>query len=198
MLFGFSQPIMATSKRFMAEIILKSGEYNIEDRFLKFDLTDDLEFSNRRSCYTLRGGNGYGKTSFIEKILIPRLENNKIDYLYLGQDIRTQLYTIRALMSVKGFKVYNADENKLLKLWIEQSQSATIFILDEFDKYFPDFGFIFDWCDAFIRTYIIVTHIEDNRMEPDQDKYTIYRMKFEPVDINPRMKSIRIMKEKSW
>ena len=182
----------------MVEMIIKSGEYHIEDRSMRFDLTDDLEFSNRRNYYTFRGGNGFGKTSFIEKIIIPALEADNIHYLYLGQDIRTQLYTLRALMSVQGFKVYNADENELLKLWIERSRSATVFILDEFDKYFPDFGFIFDWCDAFIRTYIIVTHIDDNRIEPDQDKYSINRMKFEPVDIESRMKSIRIMKEKSW
>lgn len=179
-------------------MIIRSGKYHIEDRFLKFDLADDLDFSNRRSCYFLRGGNGYGKTSFIEKIIIPALETEKINYLYLGQDIRTQLYTIRALMSVQGFKVYNADENELLKLWIDRSRSATVFILDEFDKYFPDSGFIFDWCDAFIRTYIIVTHIGDSRIEPDQDKYGINWMKFEPVDIEGRMKSIHIMKEKSW
>ena len=179
-------------------MILRNGEYHIDDRFLKFDLTEDLDFSNRRNCYTLRGGNGYGKTSFIEKIIIPALEIDKINYLYLGQDIRTQLYTIRALMSVQGYKVYKADENKLLKWWIDRSQSATVFILDEFDKYFPDFGFIFDWCDAFIRTYVIVTHMDDSRIEPDKDKYGINWMKFEPVDTEGRMTRIRIQKEKLW
>ena len=107
-------------------------------------------------------------------------------------------YTIKALMSVRGFKIQNADERELIKLWIDRSRSATVFILDEFDKYFPDFGFIFNWCDAFIRTYFIVTHIDDRRIEPDQDRYGISWMKFEPVDIEGRMKTIRIVKEKSW
>ena len=39
---------------------------------------------------------------------------------------------------------------------------------------------IFDWCDAFIRTYVIVTHIDDSRIEPDKDKYGINWMKFDP------------------
>jgi ABC-type transport system involved in cytochrome c biogenesis ATPase subunit len=137
---------------------IQKGKYRIENRNLKFEVVENLNFHNNGGCYFLRGDNGLGKTSFLEKIIIPALKADKLSYLYIGQDIRTQLYTLRALLSTKGIKVADSDEVELLRLWIEHSQSASVLILDEFDKYFPDYSFIFDWSDAFIQTYIIVTH----------------------------------------
>jgi hypothetical protein len=158
-------------------------------------MADDLNFSNSGRCFYFRGGNGFGKTSFLEKIIIPALKADNLPYLYIGQDIRTQLYTLRALLSIQGLKISDTDEVELLRLWIKQGQSASVLILDEFDKYFPDYGFIFDWSDAFIRTYIIVTHLGTNRTEAVAHNHRIYNVKFELINFDGHLKNIRVRSE---
>mgnify|MGYP001829098414 CR=1 FL=1 len=162
---------------------IPKGKYRLEDRNLDFDIVDDLNFSNSGSCFYLRGGNGFGKTSFLEEIIIPALKTDNLSYLYIGQDIRTQLYTLRALLSIQGLKVSDTDEVELLRRWIQHCQSASVLILDEFDKYFPDYGFIFDWSEAFIRTYIIVTHLAMNRCTAVSNNYPICNVRFELINI---------------
>ena len=174
---------------------IKPCRYTVEDRNLNFEVINEFQFRNRNECYYLRGGNGFGKTSFLEKIIIPALKTNNIDYLYIGQDIRTQLHTLRALLSILGHKVFNADEFDILKLWIKHSQSAKFFILDEFDKYYSDYGFIFDWSNKFIETYIIVTHLGYNQMEARIANYQSSNVRFEQINFDGRVKNIRVKKE---
>jgi len=174
---------------------IKRGTYRLEKRGLNFSLTDDLDFKDRNNCFYFRGGNGFGKTSFLEKIIIPALKTEKVQYIYIGQDIRTQLYTLKALLAVQGIKVSDNDEVELLRLWINHSRSATVFILDEFDKYYPDYGFIFDWSAEFIRTYIMVTHLGYGQSDVVVDKYRTCNIRFDLIDFDGHIKNIRVKKE---
>jgi hypothetical protein len=174
---------------------IQKGKYRLEDRNLHFDLMDDLDFANNGSCLYFRGENGFGKTSFLEKIIIPALGVENAHYLYIGQDIRTQFYTLKALLSIQGYKVSDADEIGLLKLWINHGRSARFFILDEFDKYFPDYKFIFDWSESFIQNYIIVTHRSDLPSEEIAQKYRMCQVRFELIDFDGRHKNVRVKKE---
>ena len=174
---------------------IRKGKYRLEDRNLHFDLMDDLDFTNSGNCLYFRGENGFGKTSFLEKIIIPALGVENVHYLYIGQDIRTQLYTLRALLSIQGHKVSDADEIGLLKLWINHGRSARFFILDEFDKYFPDYQFIFDWSKSFIQTYIIVTHRRHLTSEEIAQKYKKCQVRFELIDFDGRRKNVRVKME---
>jgi len=174
---------------------IHKGKYRLENRNLNFDIVDDLNFNTSGDCFYFRGGNGFGKTSFLEKIIIPALKTDNLSYLYIGQDIRTQLYTLRALLSIRGFKVSDTDEVELLRLWIHHSQTASVLILDEFDKYFPDYGFIFDWSAAFIRTYIIVSHLGLDRCEAVAKNHRICNARFELINLDGRLKNIRVRNE---
>ncbi len=174
---------------------IQKGKYRLENRNLHFDLIDDLDFKNNGSCFYFRGDNGFGKTSFLEKIIIPALGVENLHYLYIGQDIRTQLYTLKALLSVQGYKVSDMDEVALLKLWINHGRSARVFILDEFDKYFPDYQFIFDWSESFIQTYIIVTHRSHRPSDGIAQKYRVCRLRFELIEFDGRLKNVRVKKE---
>ena len=174
---------------------ISRGTYCIEDRNLNFDVVDDFDFNSNGGCFYFRGANGFGKTSFLEKIIIPALRTDKRSFLYIGQDIRTQLYTLRALLSTRGFKVSDTDELELLRLWFRHSHSASILILDEFDKYFPDYGFIFDWSKAFIQTYIIVTHLDMNRCEAVARSHRISNVRFEMTSLDGHIKHIRVRNE---
>lgn len=51
---------------------------------------------NAGILYKISGDNGAGKTSFIERILIPQLENTNICTLYLGSDKELVSITIRS------------------------------------------------------------------------------------------------------
>ena len=183
---------MAKSRRFFQRMKILKGKYRLESRNLTFDVADDLDFQNS-SCIYFRGGNGYGKTSFLEKIVIPALKENRLPYLYIGQDIRTQFYTLRAFLSVQGINISGMDEDELLKQWVEHDQTANVLILDEFDKYYPDYGFIFDWTKGYIRTYIIVTHLGMNRAAAAGDRYRICNLKFELINIEDQIKNVRVM-----
>jgi hypothetical protein len=174
---------------------IKRGTYRLEARGLNFDLIDDLNLNNGHHCFYFRGGNGFGKTSFLEKIIIPALKTDKVQYVYIGQDIRTQLYTLKAMLSVQGIKVSGTDEVELLRLWINHSRSASVFILDEFDKYFADYEFIFDWSADFIRSYIIVTHLGYRQSEAIAKKYQTCDVRFDLIDFDGHTRNVRITKE---
>ena len=186
---------MAASRSFLQGMKIHRGKYRLDDRNLNFDVAADLDFTAGGSRFYFRGGNGFGKTSFLEKIIIPALKADGIPYLYIGQDIRTQLYTLRALLSIKGYKVSDMDEVELLRLWIDQGRSASVLILDEFDKYFPDYGFIFNWSAAFVRTYIIVTHLAMNDGQVAANNYPVCNVRFELIDIDGQLKNVRVINE---
>ena len=185
---------MARFRRFFQAMKILKGKYSLESRNLNFDVVDDLNFNNR-NCFFFRGGNGFGKTSFVEKIIIPALRANKLPYLYVGQDIRTQIYTLRALLSIQGLKIADKNEIELLRLWIRHGQQASVFILDEVDKYFPDYNFFFDWSKAFIHTYIIITHLGMNQRGADVDPHRICNVRFELTNIQDHLKNVRVKHE---
>lgn len=179
-------------------MIIADGQYVFPDRALEFDLAGELDVAGTRTCYLVTGGNGFGKTTFIEKVVIAAMQKEGLRFLYLGQDIRTQLYTLRALLSVQGIRVSGADETTLLEMWIDRSRSAGVFLLDEYDKYLSDFGFIFSRCDDFVRTYFIVSHRDPEHIRPDPARYRLRRLRFELVDLDGGVKNIRIHVEDPW
>lgn len=176
-------------------MIIAKNTYKLQNRKLNFDVVDDLDFSTRNTCYYFRGGNGFGKTSFLEKMVVPALRDADCHYLYIGQDIRTQLYTLKAFLSILGYKVSETDEYELLRRWVQHGRSARIFILDEFDKYFPDFGFIFDWSMSFIHSYIIVTHQSLHQIDSVANRLELIHVRFELIDFDGTVKHVRVRKE---
>ena len=176
-------------------MMIPKNQYTLQNRNLSFDVVDEFDFDTSSACYYFRGGNGFGKTSFLEKIVIPALGAANRQYLYLGQDIRTQLYTLKALLSIQGHKISETDDYELLRLWVHQSRSARIFILDEFDKYFPDYGFIFDWGQSFIRNYIIVTHQPAPLVYTGDNSLKTVNVRFDLMTLDGQLKNVRVRKE---
>ena len=175
---------------------IDGGSYPLSDRNLLLDIRDGFDLSGQRCRYILIGENGSGKTSFLEKILIPALDSQRVDYLYIGQDIRNQLYTLRALLATMGLTVIGADERELLRVWAANSPTASVLIMDEFDKYFSDVDFMFRWTKEFIRFCFIVTHHDrpTNRMVSESSG-RICRVRFEPIGHDGQMKRVRIRQE---
>ncbi|HON32055.1 MAG TPA: hypothetical protein PLE41_00690 [Candidatus Syntrophosphaera thermopropionivorans] len=80
-------------------IRLESGTYPIWDDF-SLELTSDLTFSSV-ALYYLHGANGSGKSSFIERLLIPSLRNQKdIFLLYFEQQMHFQIQAVKAYASI--------------------------------------------------------------------------------------------------
>ncbi len=179
-------------------MIIPAGKYPVPERRLAFDLRHGLAVSEAPACYLVTGANGYGKTTFLEKVVIAALQKEGLPFFYLGQDIRTQLYTLRALLSVRGAAVSGVDDARLIEMWIGQSGPADVFLLDEYDKYLPDLGFIFRCCDAFIRTYFIVSHLDPGHIRPDAGKFRLGRLHFDLKDFDGTVKTVRIQQEDPW
>ncbi len=179
-------------------MMIPPGRYPVPERGLDFDLCEGLAVSRDPVCYLVTGDNGFGKTTFLEKVVIAALQKEGRPFLYLGQDIRTQLYTLRALLSVRGTAVSGVDDTRLIEMWITQGGPADVFLLDEYDKYLADFGRLFQHCDAFMRTYFIVSHLDPAHIRPDPGKFRLRRLHFELKNLDGAVKNIRIRQEDPW
>jgi hypothetical protein len=176
-----------------------SGNYTVPERKLRFELSDNIDLGAQNCCYYFRGENGIGKTSFVEKVLLPCLNAAQVDYLYIGQDIRIQLYTLKAMLAMLGHRVRGTDELQILRTWILDSPSARVFILDEFDKFYPDYRFVFDWSHTFIQNYIFITHSDSNRHpEAYTDRYRTVNVLFESIQDRGALQNVRIKREPAW
>jgi Cdc6-like AAA superfamily ATPase len=179
-------------------MIIDSGFYTLTDRNLVLEILDGFDLSGQPCRFILTGANGSGKTSFLEKILIPVLQRNNVDFLYIGQDIRTQLYTLRALLATMGLTVIGADERQLLRVWVSHSPAASILIMDEFDKYFSDIDFIFRWTRNVIQFCFVVTHRDQPMQFPDSSSAVrVIRVRFEPVGQDGGLKKVQLRQERS-
>lgn len=169
-----------------------AGRHNLTERNLEFDLGGGFDFAEPQACFQLSGENGIGKTSFLEKILIPALEAESLPYLYIGQDLRTQLFTLRALMAVLGHRVPDKDDLGVFKTWITRSRTARMLILDEFDKYVPDPRMIFDWSRDFIETYVFVTHLGNGWHSGIPEAVHLRRVRFDRVDSAGTLRRVQV------
>ena len=142
-----------------------NGTYPLKTRRLCLTVSQNLQFGETPTCLYLNGVNGLGKTSFIEKVLIPALKAQKVPFLYLGQDFRTQLYTLKALLAVSGKEGVLDNIPGVLTQWVQKNRHARVFIIDEFDKYAANTHHIFNISRDFIRTYVVVSH-SDNPAKP--------------------------------
>ena len=137
---------------------INKGVIEVFGHQVLFSLIGDLEIDSTPSCIWLTGKNGAGKTSFIEGVLIPALQKERIPFIYFGQDFQTQYYTIQAVLAVEGNRVDPADFAGTVNMWINRSPEAKILILDEFDKYWNDMKRLYASTRGFVKTYIVVTH----------------------------------------
>ena len=163
----------------MIPMKVEPGRYPVKNRGLEFELRQGLELPAQPACFLLQGQNGIGKSTFMEQVLLPALDAAAVPYLYLGQDLRLQLFTLRALMAVKGALQADGDMRALIKHWIEQSPSARVLLMDEFDKYFADYRFVFRWCSDAVRTFFIVSHRPPSQALVPDDTFATTVLAFE-------------------
>jgi len=130
-------------------IIIKKGEYDL-NKNLSIIISKDIEFIFGNTFF-LVGENGIGKTSFIEKLLIPKLielnnKKNNFFIFYASQDFTIQYYVIKSYyngllnkkINMSSFNnVINFIKNEFLSL-----NKKIFFILDEIDQYTDLLNFI--------------------------------------------------------
>lgn len=90
------------------------------------DLTQDLCFEQEHR-YQLWGANGSGKSSFLQKILLPQLQNAEGSYIvYLQQQMHLQLYALKA------HAAFHAPGRR-----ITDAHDAAEYLLDDLSKTYP-------------------------------------------------------------
>ena len=178
---------------------IDGGTFSLPDRNLVLDIQDGFDLSGPSCRYVLTGDNGSGKTSFLEKILIPALDRHRVDFLYIGQDIRNQLYTLRALLATMGLTVIGSDERELLRVWANHSPTARVLVMDEFDKYFSDCEFMFQWTKDLIHFSFVVTHHDHwSDRHDSQSAGRICRVRFEQIGQQGELKKVAVRQEPQW
>ena len=171
---------------------VEQGYYPVKAQGLEFELCEGLELLTQPACFFLQGQNGIGKTTFLERVLLPALDDAAVSYLYLGQDLRLQLFTLKALMAVKGARQADTDMRTLIKHWIEQSASARVLLMDEFDKYFEDYRFIFRWCTAAVRAFFIVSHRPLSQALVPDDSYATTVLSFSKGGTTASLQQVQV------
>ena len=171
---------------------ISRGEYPIPSRNLVLDLQGDMDVANGRAIYYLCGENGVGKTTFLEQVLIPALQQADLPFLYLGQDMGMQLYTLRASLAMAGHGLASLDESQMIRLWLREGQVARACLLDEFDKYLPDYGPILREGAAFLRTFVMVSHLAPNGMRQLLPDHAAYRVPFQLAAVESGIRRVTV------
>ncbi|MDD3096437.1 MAG: hypothetical protein PHU99_01780 [Candidatus Cloacimonetes bacterium] len=92
-------------------LILEAGYRQVWPGFA-LDLVQELRFC-QESRYQLHGSNGSGKSSFLQKLLLPALQDNKAGYIvYLQQQIYLQLFALKAhtAFNLPGYRISDAQD----------------------------------------------------------------------------------------
>lgn len=94
----------------MNSISFEKGKQQIWRDFT-LDLAEELVFTQGK-IYQLQGPNGSGKSSFIDQILIPRLQQQDAWLLSFEQQASLQLQSVRAWAAIfnPGVRVSNEEE----------------------------------------------------------------------------------------
>lgn len=138
--------------------------YSFKDLKLEFLLENFSTLSLINQIYLIKGNNGIGKTTFIEKILIPEITKNKFKFIYLSQDSDNQQYTIKSSLAVTSKKIVKKEFRILYQMWLDKMNGASILINDEFDKYLDenDRNFVYKTTQDRVKCYFIISHLEFN------------------------------------
>ena len=137
---------------------INAQQFTLEYPYLRIDTTNMPAIDIDCSACFITGDNGLGKTKFIEEGLIPYLRSKNISYIFIGQDISIQSYTIRATLGVLSKDTKGKNLMSIINDWIISIGQAHILILDEVDKYFfNDYSIIKNAIDQ-VKSYFIVSH----------------------------------------
>jgi len=121
-------------------MILNAGDYPLWPSFT-LKLPEDLEFSPDHHYY-LQGNNGSGKSSFIKRLLLPKLKASDSYHMYWEQQIEIQRYVIsaHAAMHHQPFPA-NSEQDAMNYLIQNLKQASSLkprpayFIVDECTRF---------------------------------------------------------------
>jgi energy-coupling factor transporter ATP-binding protein EcfA2 len=91
--------------------LIKAGNYQVWPNFA-LEVSTDLSFEMGKS-YQLLGANGSGKSSFIQKLLLPAIREQDNAYIvYLQQQMHLQLYALKAhaAFHAPGIRICTAND----------------------------------------------------------------------------------------
>lgn len=81
---------------------IEPGQETLWETFI-IQIESQLQIESGK-CYHLEGANGSGKSSFIKRILIPTLSKQAIPYIYIEQQMRSQLFALMADASLRDYE----------------------------------------------------------------------------------------------
>lgn len=175
-------------------LTIEEGKYELNSS-VSVGLDSPLSF-NFGTNYLLVGDNGIGKSSFITKLLLPKMlpiaEDNYL-VIYIPQDVTIQYYLIKYYYNGLLNEQHNfstiADALYLVKSKILNYKKfptdKIVFVLDEIDQYLPLVEFLKD-LDKSTYSIFLITHNEKNLPESIKCRHLFFE-KIDPENTNIRM-----------
>ena len=84
------------------------------------------------------------------------------------------------------------DDANLIRLWLAAGQGAQALLLDEFDKYYPDYRFIFQESADSVQTYVLVSHADQCARQAPEEGFKQYQLNFTLLDGDGPTKRVRV------
>ncbi len=168
---------------------LSAGTHEAANAGLRFHLTAPLALASG-SLLVLCGENGAGKSTFLERVLIPSARSTH-RILYLAQDMDLQRHTMAATLALLGQEV-PVGITSLALAWIQACPSRDTLILDEFEKYLrPEQRETLDRLD--FSWVVKVSHLCETR--PRTQHRRGFRLLFERTNAGP---DVDVRLEQAW
>ena len=123
---------------------IKPGKLKLKNRDFSFQLDSPLNITanEKKTLLLITGDNGSGKTTFLEQIIIPHLKQNKILFLFKGQDNHIQSIINRSLEAI--FSISHLGKDLISQILFNSQSSLAprkistptteILLMDETDK----------------------------------------------------------------
>lgn len=154
-------------------MILPAGQsQTILNYDFTFEIIKDIELTEYSRALIIAGDNGVGKTTLIEKIIIPKFQSAKISFFYIGQDFAIQSHSLHASIAILLKEGTKNDPFILAKKVLSMVNKPTILICDEFDKLCSHKELKVLFQNKHIRSTMIITHNISRAIKPIKEFYT--------------------------
>jgi hypothetical protein len=151
---------------------IKPGKLKLKNRNFVFQLDSALNITadKQKTLLLIKGDNGSGKTTFLEQVIIPHLKQNKILFLFKGQDNHIQSIIDRSLEAI--FSISHIGKDLITQILFNSQSSlsprkistprADVLLMDETDKLLSSQDFYDIINNPDYKLLILISHNLDN------------------------------------
>lgn len=172
---------------------VKPAVYRTKNPDLHFHLAEAITLSDAPRLIMIEGGNGVGKTTFLERVFLKRF---KKPVAYISADVSTLAPALAAHIAVRTFLGDNLISSAPKDLKIETRRSYALIAQPEvrvvvLDDYAGDYGQIADWVTHDGKNLSVLAIGNHISSRVPVDKFKGYSIQHLEISRNEEVSSIR-------